>query len=231
MMTSQRPAWNQPAIRRLADSWMRLRWSLHRTASASVKRGLDILVSGMGLLMLSPMFALLAALIKLEDGGPVLYWQLRVGRHGRIFRFPKFRSMIVNAEQVLAAIQRQNQHGEGITFKMKNDPRITRIGRFMRRFSVDELPQLWCVLAGHMSLVGPRPPLPKEVRRYSVADRRRLDVIPGLTCIWQVSGRSNIAFPMQCSMDIQYIEERSIALDVKLLAATVPAVITGKGAY
>ncbi len=231
MTPSRRPAWNKPAILRIGDYWMRFRWRLNRSAFPGIKRAMDVLVSGAAMLLLAPLFAVLAALITLEDRGPVLFWQWRVGQYGRTFRFPKFRSMVVNAEQVRAAIERQNQHGDGITFKMKNDPRITRVGRFMRRFSVDELPQLWCVFVGQMSLVGPRPPLPKEVQRYSVADRRRLDVVPGLTCIWQVAGRSNIAFPRQCSMDIEYIEQRSIALDVKLLAATVPAVLTGKGAY
>jgi len=178
-----------------------------------------------------PVFLVLAALIKLEDGGPVFYWQTRVGKHGKHFRFPKFRSMATDAEARLAQLQTRNQHGDGITFKMKDDPRITRIGKVLRRFSLDEAPQLWCVLTGEMTLVGPRPALPREVSRYTVAERRRLDVTPGLTCTWQVSGRSALPFPVQCRMDIDYIEARSLALDAKLLAATIPAVVTGKGAY
>jgi lipopolysaccharide/colanic/teichoic acid biosynthesis glycosyltransferase len=122
-------------------------------------------------------------------------------------------------------------HGNGVTFKMKNDPRITHVGRFIRRTSVDELPQLWCVLVGDMSLVGPRPALANEVARYSLDDRRRLDAAPGLTCTWQVSGRSDIPFPEQLRLDVEYIERQSLREDIKLLLKTVPAVITGRGAY
>lgn len=204
---------------------------LARRTPQAAKRALDVLASAAGLLLAAPLFALVAALIKLEDGGPVLYWQQRVGRHGEIFAFPKFRSMVQNAEAKLAAIAALNQHGDGITFKMKHDPRVTRVGRWLRRFSLDELPQLWCVLRGDMSLVGPRPALPREVERYSIADRRRLDAIPGLTCIWQVSGRSNLPFDVQCKLDAEYIESQSLAVDLKILATTVPAVISGKGAY
>jgi lipopolysaccharide/colanic/teichoic acid biosynthesis glycosyltransferase len=201
-------------------------------ARFAIKRAIDILVSGLVLLCAAPFFGLIALLIKLEDGGPIFYWQERVGRHGVIFPFPKFRSMVVNAEEILKKIAAQNQHGgNGVTFKMKHDPRVTRVGRTLRRFSLDELPQLWCVLRGHMSLVGPRPALPREVARYTIADRRRLDTIPGLTCIWQVSGRSNLPFPIQCKLDAEYIDSQSVATDLKLLAKTVPAVITGKGAY
>lgn len=196
-----------------------------------VKRTVDIIAAGAAMLAASPLLGVIALLIKLEDGGPVLFWQWRVGQHGRLFRFPKFRSMVVRAEEKLAELRRLNQHGDGVTFKMKNDPRITRVGRVLRRFSLDEAPQLWCVLTGKMTLVGPRPALPKEVARYSLDDRRRLDAKPGLTCIWQVSGRANLPFPVQCQMDIDYIERRGLLLDARLLAATVPAVITGKGAY
>jgi lipopolysaccharide/colanic/teichoic acid biosynthesis glycosyltransferase len=162
----------------------------------------------------------------------VLFWQMRVGLHGEIFEFPKFRSMCVNAEAVRAALMANNQHGsEGVTFKMKRDPRITPIGRLIRRTSIDELPQLWCVLTGQMSLVGPRPPLVNEVARYTMQERQRLSVTPGLTCIWQVNGRSEIPFPQQVLMDIDYIRQRSIGTDVKLLAKTLPAVIRGRGAY
>jgi len=162
----------------------------------------------------------------------VLFWQPRVGLHGRVFSFPKFRSMCVDAEAVRAKLLAANQHGgDGVTFKMKRDPRITPIGRIIRRTSIDELPQLWCVLNGQMSLVGPRPPLISEVARYSMLERQRLSVTPGLTCIWQVSGRSEIPFPQQVRMDIKYIQHRSLGGDVKLLAKTLPAVIKGRGAY
>ncbi len=206
-------------------------WRLQAALPKQAKRSLDALLSGLALLGLLPLFGLIAALIKLEDGGPILFWQTRVGKHGRRFRFPKFRSMVVDAEAHLEAIHARNQHGATITFKMQDDPRITRIGKVLRRFSMDELPQLWCVLRGEMSLVGPRPALPKEVARYDLAARRRLNAIPGLTCIWQVSGRSNLAFPIQCEMDIAYIRRQSLRYDIELLARTIPAVVSGKGAY
>jgi lipopolysaccharide/colanic/teichoic acid biosynthesis glycosyltransferase len=195
------------------------------------KRLIDIAAAALLLIGLAPLFALVALLIKLTDGGPVFYWQTRVGRWGREFPFPKFRSMVVNAEQVRQQLLAQSDLGESITFKMKRDPRITWIGRILRKLSIDELPQLWCVLRGQMSLVGPRPPIPSEVARYSIADRRRLEVIPGLTCIWQVSGRSDIPFDQQVELDVQYIESQSLWLDVVLLLRTVPAVLLGRGAY
>ena len=206
-------------------------WAARPRMRAAVKRLLDVSVSAAMMVMLLPALAVVAFLIKITDRGPVLYWQDRVGRHGRIFRFPKLRSMVVNADAIQRQLTAQNQHGEGVTFKMKKDPRITWIGRFIRRASIDELPQLWCVLKGDMSLVGPRPALPREVARYTLSDRRRLDGIPGLTCFWQVMGRSEIAFPEQVELDVDYIESHSIALDLKLLAKTLPAVINGRGAY
>ena len=198
---------------------------------ARAKRALDIIGAGLLLLLLAPPLLLLALLIKLNDGGPVLYWQDRVGRFGKVFRFPKFRSMVVNAEVLQRELDARNQHGNGVTFKMKRDPRITWIGRIIRRASIDELPQLWCVLKGEMSLVGPRPALVREVARYTLADRRRLEAVPGLTCHWQVQGRSEIPFPQQVEMDVDYIERHDLALDLKLLVQTVPAVLGGRGAY
>ena len=153
-----------------------------------LKRAMDIVASLILLVVLSPLFLFVAAAIKLTDKGPIFFWQDRVGVYGREFRFPKFRSMVVDAEERKDALLEESDHGESVTFKMKKDPRITWIGRIIRKLSVDELPQLWNVLKGEMSLVGPRPPVPREVAQYSLADRRRLDVIPGLTCIWQVSG-------------------------------------------
>ncbi len=206
-------------------------WALAVGGAKALKRALDIVVSLAMLILLSPLFAFVAACVKLTDGGPVLFWQARVGQWGREFPFPKFRSMVMNAEKLKDTLLAQNQHGDGVTFKMKKDPRVTWIGRIIRKLSIDELPQLWCVLKGDMSLVGPRPPVPREVRLYTLADRRRLDVTPGLTCIWQVSGRGDIPFPQQVQLDLQYIESQSFWLDVKLLLATVPAVLLGKGAY
>jgi lipopolysaccharide/colanic/teichoic acid biosynthesis glycosyltransferase len=169
------------------------------------------------------------------DGHSILFWQTRVGKNGHPFAFPKFRSMVANAEELKLTLLDHNHHNQddqlSVTFKMKQDPRITWIGRIIRKLSIDELPQLWCVLKGDMSLVGPRPPLPTEVTRYSIKDFRRLDVTPGLTCIWQVSGRGDIPFDEQVELDIQYIENQSLWLDTKLLLQTLPAVVTGRGAY
>jgi lipopolysaccharide/colanic/teichoic acid biosynthesis glycosyltransferase len=201
-------------------------------SALAVKRGLDILVSAIALVLLSPVFAVVTAAIKLTDDGPVLFWQKRVGRHGREFDFPKFRSMVTDAEARKTVLAAHNAHGaSGVTFKMKRDPRITPVGRVIRKLSIDEMPQLWLVLKGEMSLVGPRPPVPTEVTRYTLADRRRLEVTPGLTCIWQVSGRSEIPFERQVGLDVEYIESRSFWLDLKLLARTVPTVLAGRGAF
>jgi len=199
--------------------------------STGAKRALDLAVSGGLLLGALPMFALIALAIKLTDRGPVLFWQTRVGRHGRTFRFPKFRTMVVDAERKLEQIAHLNQHGQSVTFKMKDDPRITRVGKLLRRLSLDELPQLWCVFTGQMSLVGPRPPVPREVARYTLRDRVRLQAVPGLTCTWQVSGRSEIPFEQQVELDREYVFSNNIWVDVKLLAKTVPAVLTARGAY
>jgi len=217
--------------RRLRYLWKRYAWVVVIGGARLLKRGLDVTASGAGLIALSPLFLAVALAIKLTDRGPVLFWQKRVGQWGREFPFPKFRSMVVNAEALKDQLLEQNQHGQSVTFKMKKDPRITWIGRIIRRTSIDELPQLWCVLRGDMSLVGPRPPVPREVALYTLQDRRRLDVIPGLTCIWQVEGRGDIPFDQQVQMDIAYIESQSFWFDLKLLLKTVPAVLIGKGAY
>lgn len=222
---------SQRAIQ-LQAAWKRIVWRIKVGTVRVVKRSLDICVVLPALLLLSPLFLLVAVCIRVHDGGPVLYWQKRVGLRGREFAFPKFRSMGVDSDAVRAKIAALNQHGAaGVTFKMKRDPRITPIGRFIRRFSIDELPQLWCVLAGQMTLVGPRPPMPSEVARYSLRDRERLSVVPGLTCFWQVNGRSEIPFAQQVEMDIDYIHQRSLWTDLKLLFKTVPAVLFGRGAY
>jgi len=206
-------------------------WMVVVGGAKALKRAVDIAASLALMIGLAPLFALVALLIKLTDGGPVFFWQTRVGQYGQEFPFPKFRSMVVNAEAMKDALLDQSDHQDSVTFKMKKDPRITWIGGIIRKLSIDELPQLWCVLKGDMSLVGPRPPVPREVAEYSLADRRRLDAIPGLTCIWQVSGRSDIPFPQQVQLDVQYIESQSLRLDLKLLLQTVPAVLFGRGAY
>jgi exopolysaccharide biosynthesis polyprenyl glycosylphosphotransferase len=194
------------------------------------KRWFDIVASALLITALSPVFLLVAMLVKLEDGGSVIFAQVRVGRWGRLFNMYKFRSMCRNAEERLREILPQNQHRQGVTFKMKHDPRITRVGRWMRRYSLDELPQLFNVLKGDMSLVGPRPPLPREVDLYSMTDRRRLAATPGLTCFWQIGGRSEIDFKEQVQLDVLYIESQSLWLDLKILCKTIPAVLSGKGA-
>jgi lipopolysaccharide/colanic/teichoic acid biosynthesis glycosyltransferase len=221
-----------PLANRLRARRARLVWAWRTRSGPAAKRALDLLLVLPALLLLAPLFATIALAIRLHDGGPVLFWQRRVGRHGVEFDFPKFRSMRIDAEAVRARLLAANQHGEqGVTFKMKRDPRITPVGRFIRRASLDELPQLWCVLRGEMSLVGPRPPLPAEVARYTLDDRERLAVTPGLTCIWQVNGRSEVPFPQQVQMDLDYIRRPGLWADVKLLLKTLPAVLRGRGAY
>ena len=221
-----------PGLLRRARVWrFRAGRSLAPAAGRLAKRATDVVGAALLLTALSPLLGVVALLIKLNDGGPVLFWQKRVGRWGREFAFPKFRSMVVDAEKLKDQLLHLNDHGDGVTFKMKRDPRVTWIGRIIRKLSIDELPQLWCVLRGEMSLVGPRPPVPREVGLYSLDDRRRLDVVPGLTCIWQVSGRGAIPFPRQVELDVEYIHNRSLGLDFKLLFLTIPAVLTGKGAY
>lgn len=211
------------AVRRLAWRWF-------VDGADAVKRGVDIVGSLTALLVLSPLLLPVAALIRL-DGGPVLFTQTRVGRCGRVFQMLKFRSMRPDAEQHLPALLAANQHGDNVTFKIRKDPRITRVGQWLRRFSLDELPQFCNVLMGDMSLVGPRPPVPREVALYSLADRRRLHTKPGLTCTWQVSGRAEIDFAGQVLLDVGYIESQSLAQDLRILAKTPRAVVFGSGAY
>jgi lipopolysaccharide/colanic/teichoic acid biosynthesis glycosyltransferase len=198
--------------------------------SRALKRLTDVVGSGIGLAMLSPVFGVTALAIRLEDQGPVFYSQERVGKWGKVFRMFKFRSMIVDADKIKDELLDRNESG-GVTFKMKRDPRITRVGRIIRKLSIDELPQLYNVLKGDMSLVGPRPPVPREVKEYDLKDRKRLEVIPGITCIWQVSGRSDIDFEGQVRLDIQYLESQSFWGDIVLLLKTIPAVLSGRGAY
>ncbi len=213
---------------RVQRQWLRTQFLAH--GSDSAKRAFDIVVSLAMLMALSPLFLLIGLLVWLEDGGPVFFAQIRVGQFGREFKMYKVRSMCMDAEQRLKDLLEQNSHKEGVTFKIKDDPRITRVGKWLRKFSFDELPQLYNVLIGDMSLVGPRPPVPREVRKYSPAHRRRLAIKPGITCIWQISGRSEIDFSGQVQLDVNYIESQSFWTDVRILAQTVPAVLSGKGA-
>lgn len=194
------------------------------------KRLFDLLAAGLLLLLASPAMILIAALLRLDSAGPVFFRQERVGMEGNHFYMLKFRSMTVDAEARLAELARQNE-GSGPLFKMKNDPRVTRIGGFLRRFSLDELPQLLNVLSGTMSLVGPRPPLPREVEAYESDVRRRLLVKPGLTGLWQVSGRSNLSWQDSVRLDLYYVENWSLAGDLVILFRTVRAVFGSTGAY
>ena len=193
------------------------------------KRLFDIAASAAALVLLSPLLVTVAALIKLTSRGPVLFRQNRVGLHGSRFRMLKFRSMVVDAEALRPRLEAQNEQ-TGPAFKLKHDPRVTRVGRFIRKYSIDELPQLVNILLGDMSVVGPRPALPSEVAKYEAWQRRRLSVRPGLTCIWQVSGRDQIGFEEWMHLDMRYVDEWNLWLDMSLIAATVPVVLTGRGA-
>ncbi len=216
----------------LLGPWLgALHQHLRATFHNGAKRAIDIAGSLILLMLVAPLIGILAVLIKLQDGGPVFFRQKRTGMGGREFDFPKLRSMVRDAEQRRSELLARNDHTDSVTFKMRQDPRVTGVGRFMRRYSLDELPQLVCVLRGQMSLVGPRPPLPQEVAQYTLEQRRRLDAKPGLTCIWQVSGRGDIPFQQQVGQDIDYIETVSVWQDLRLLLLTVPAVLRGKGAY
>ena len=206
-------------------------WETTIMFSYLLKRLLDTAVSGLALIMLLPLLILTAIAIWVENPGPIFYTQIRVGLNGRHFKFYKFRSMVVNAEKIKQELAAYNESASGVIFKMKKDPRITKVVRIIRKFSIDELPQLINVLKGDMSLVGPRPPLPLEVGEYTLEERKRLHVIPGITCLWQVSGRSDIPFTDQVRLDMQYIQSASFLNDIILLLKTIPAVLTGRGAY
>lgn len=194
------------------------------------KRLVDIVCSSVGLLMLSPLLLLVMLLIRMDSPGPLIIRQRRVGYLGQEFEMYKFRSMVVDADKQLQHLLHNNETNE-LMFKMKRDPRVTRVGYWLRRFSIDELPQLWNVLKGDMSLVGPRPPLPHEVKRYRKSYLRRLGTVPGLTCFWQISGRSEIKdFRNVVELDQSYITQWSLWLDFQILLKTIPVVVTAKGA-
>ena len=225
----ERSRWRISRLRTPVDAEPQL---MERGLYTVTKRSIDFALALLALTAFFPLFLVIAVAIKRTDGGPVLFWQKRVGKDGVEFWFPKFRSMVTDAERIRREILHQNHHGdEGVTFKLKEDPRITPVGKILRKFSLDELPQFWCVLRGHMSLVGPRPALPCEVAKYSDNERRRLAVIPGLTCFWQVEGRADIPFPQQVELDLRYIAERSLWLDMTLLLKTLPAILLARGAY
>jgi len=194
------------------------------------KRALDVALGSVALAAAAPVIALAAAAIKLDSRGPVFHRAVRVGRNGRKFTFLKLRSMQVGAEELRGLLLHLNQ-AEGPAFKLHNDPRVTRVGRWLRKLSLDELPQLFHVLQGHMSLVGPRPPFPEEVERYEPWMLRRLSVRPGLTCLWQIRGRSDLSFEEWMRLDLEYVDRLSFGLDLKILALTIPAVLSARGAY
>ncbi|MFA5146598.1 MAG: sugar transferase [Candidatus Omnitrophota bacterium] len=195
-----------------------------------IKRAVDIIASGIGIIALSPLFLVTALLIKMTSPGPVFYRQKRVGQNGRRFVLYKFRSMYEGAHEKLSELMAMNVM-KGPVFKMKDDPRVTPLGRLLRKLSIDELPQLFNVFMGQMSLVGPRPPLAKEVAQYEPWQRRRLSMRPGITCIWQISGRNNIDFEDWMRLDLEYIDNWSLWLDFKILVKTIPVVLFGIGAY
>ena len=194
-----------------------------------MKRIIDITVSATLLVLLSPLFAVVSILIKRTSTGPVFFKQQRVGYNGRAFNCLKFRTMIEKAEEFQKDLLKLNEM-DGPVFKIKNDPRVTKVGRILRKTSIDELPQLFNVLNGVMSLVGPRPPIPSEVNEYDLNTRRRLSIKPGITCLWQVNGRNSLPFEKWMELDRQYIEHWSLGLDFKILAKTIPAVFRGSGA-
>ncbi|MBK1813055.1 sugar transferase [Clostridium sp. YIM B02505] len=191
-----------------------------RIVYQSVKRILDILGALFGLIVASPVFLLTSILIKLDSKGPIFFSQQRVGLNGKPFKMYKFRSMVVNAEELKEILQKHNEMDGGPMFKMKEDPRVTKIGRFIRKTSIDELPQLINILRGDMSIVGPRPSLPKEVAKFEPWMLERLEVKPGLTCYWQTSGRSDIGFLDWMKLDVKYVRERSTLVDIKLIFKT-----------
>jgi exopolysaccharide biosynthesis polyprenyl glycosylphosphotransferase len=229
------PAYNvrlgraQPvASKAVADGFLHYTTGSVKPEYRTLKRLLDIGGSAAALWVLFPFLLVVAALVKLTSPGTVFFRQLRVGLHGKKFHMLKFRSMVANAEAMKATLAAKNEQ-TGPVFKIKRDPRITPLGRFLRKYSIDELPQLVNVLRGDMTLVGPRPPVPQEVALYEPWQRRRLSVPPGLTCLWQVSGRNEVGFEDWMYLDLQYIDHPSVGQDIGLLLKTVPAVVTGRG--
>ncbi|GER74422.1 sugar transferase [Weizmannia acidilactici] len=196
-----------------------------------LKRGMDVIGATLGLICLSWLFLIVAVLIKMEDPkGTVFFKQIRVGKNGKEFYMYKFRSMVTDAEERLKDLLKYNEI-EGAMFKLRDDPRVTKVGKFIRKMSIDELPQLWNVLKGDMSLVGPRPPLPREVKQYSTYDKQRLLVLPGCTGLWQVSGRNNLSFKEMVELDLEYIKVRSLSLDIKIILKTFIIIVKNNDAF
>jgi lipopolysaccharide/colanic/teichoic acid biosynthesis glycosyltransferase len=215
-------------LRRLRRSYL----SLTLRAGAAARRSIDVGASFLGLLFISPVLAVAAIATKLTSPGPVLFPQERVGQHGRRFQMFKLRTMVVNAEQQKSALAAANPGAvDSGRFKMARDPRITPVGRVLRKLSIDELPQLYNVLRGDMTLVGPRPPVWREVELYDPRALRRLEVRPGLTCLWQIGGRSDLSFEQQVALDIRFIDRTRPIEELVIVAKTIPAVLTGRGAY
>lgn len=202
-----------------------------RRGGPLVRRALDVVAASAGLAVASPVLVAAAVAVRATSPGPIFFRQTRVGKDGQHFDIYKFRSMYVDAAQRLESLRAQNESKGGVTFKIRRDPRITPVGRILRKFSIDELPQLYNVLTGTMTVFGPRPPIPSEVAKYGARQRRRLEVTPGLTCYWQVQGRSDLSFDEQVDLDLAYIDTSTAKEEATILMKTVPAVLTGKGAY
>lgn len=194
-----------------------------------IKRFFDIYLSTAALVVLSPLLLVIAILIYLEDKGPVIYSQTRIGKDGRAFKLYKFRSMCVDADERLRDLQKLNER-DGPVFKIRDDPRVTKVGKFIRKTCIDELPQLVNIIKGDMSIVGPRPPLPNEVEQYNSYQKQRLLVVPGLTCYWQIQKGEETTFDEWVELDLKYIKERSILLDFRLILLTFKVILSGKGA-
>lgn len=219
--------------RKWARDWEKAlrRWKAATELAEVCKRCFDLVAATAALMVLGPVMLATALLIKLEDGGPVLFRQTRAGKDGKPFTLFKFRSMVVNAEKIRESLDEQNEHDLAVTFKMKKDPRITRVGGFIRRFSIDEMPQFLNVLKGDMSVIGPRPALYREIVSYDAGQLRRLSAKPGISCLWQVQGRADIDFDGQVRLDLEYIHSETLWRDIVILLKTVPAVVLAKGAY
>ena len=249
-MASFRTCWKRPArrgvdLRVVPDMYDGLAWNspieyigqfptipLHcghvPEMSLMFKRGLDIVLSSLVLIVFAPLLLAVAIAIKLDSPGPIFYSSERIGKKGRVFRCTKFRTMVRDADQKRADIMHMNER-DGVLFKISNDPRITKLGRFLRKYSLDELPQFVNVLRGDMSVVGPRPPIGSEVKEYKLSHLRRLDVTPGITGLWQVQGRQDPSFDSYISLDVTYIENWSLWLDIKIIVRTVAVVLAGTG--
>jgi lipopolysaccharide/colanic/teichoic acid biosynthesis glycosyltransferase len=222
--------------RRRLGVWIR-RWLLEARLWVDdegpvVRRAIDIAVASVGILFTAPLLLVVAIGIKLESLGPVVFAQERIGKHGKPFRLYKLRTMVPGADALKTDLStRISTAVDGVRFKLRRDPRVTAFGRWLRKFSIDELPQLWNVLKGDMTLIGPRPLVLREVALFDGRALRRLEVQPGLTCIWQVSGRSDLPFQKQIDLDIEYVDRCSVARELAIVARTIPAVLSGKGAY